>query len=221
MSSDADRHRRGSRTFMEKTGQSRLRGSIKRKHTDRIHRWLNVGCGSCFLHDSSGKAREIKGGSGPGDMENKFPAALQRAMFLYTIDCRVPFNEDIVDEDSMCSICQQLMIDPATTGNADCKHMFCKLCLQQWSWMQRKATCPQCRAELKVITVQPDKVQLMKQGIPTTVYQQLMEENKSRFMRQYLVKTFKQKRQAELDEMALAEQVLDPQMANQAQGYDI
>ena len=42
-------------------------------------------------------------------------------MFLYYIDCRVPFNDEIVPEDSQCAICKQLMIDPAKIGDAQCR----------------------------------------------------------------------------------------------------
>eukprot|EP01084_Bolivina_argentea_P088172 159211_1 len=81
---------------------NRLRGNIKRKHTDTIFRWLNVGCGSCFLHESSGTAKEIGSTKGT-DYENEFPKQLQRAMFLYYIDCRLPFNEDIISQESQCA----------------------------------------------------------------------------------------------------------------------
>merc|ERR1712228_881520 len=111
---------------------------------------------------------------------------LQRAMFLYYIDCRVPFNEGIISEESQCAICKQLMIDPADIGHPDCKHIFCQLCIRQWKGMSdqssdlnmygnnnnygymgnmgghdahaNRSNCPICRREIRNISVQPQVI---------------------------------------------------------------
>jgi len=220
---------------------NRLRATIKRKHTDRIFRWLNVGCGSCFLHESSGTAKEI-GPKKNADYEKEFPKQLQKAMFLYYIDCRVPFNDDIIPEASQCAICKQLMIDPADIGNEACNHVFCKLCIQQWYFVNHahnmgiygnsmdnindqvsRSTCPLCRREITKIQINPSRIPQMKKGIPSTIYQQIMEENRSRFLRQYLVDKYYEERervlQAEQNDQNLAQQIHDPYLANRLAGY--
>ena len=205
--------------------KKRLRGSIKRKHTDRIFRWLNVGCGSCFLHESSGRAKEI-GPPKNQDYETQFPMQLQKAMFLYYIDCRVPFSDDIISADKQCPICKQLMVDPATTGNDDCRHLFCKLCIQQWCFVanekssnafninlaSKQGKCPICQRKInmKKIKIIEKKRKEMKSGIPTTIYQQIMEENQSRYARQHLQNKYLAERervlQAEQQERPLMDQ---------------
>ena len=42
-------------------------------------------------------------------------------------------------ENSQCAICKQLMDDPAKIGGAKSRHLFCKLCLQQWALMDRQS----------------------------------------------------------------------------------
>ena len=223
--------------------KNRLRASIKRKHTDRIFRWLNVGCGSCFLHESSGRAKEIGPKKG-ADYEKEFPKQLQKAMFLYYIDCRVPFNDEIIEEDAQCAICKQLMIDPADIGNTDCTHIFCKLCIQQWYFVNysgsndryndgfpndinapQRTTCPICRRPVREIQALPAKIPAMKRGIPTTIYQQIMEENQSRFLRQHLVAKYLEERervlQAEQSDQNLGQRIAnDPRYAHQMAGFN-
>merc|ERR1712228_139011 len=199
------------RLIFKKKGNEyrRLRASIKRKASERIFRWLNVGCGSCFLHENSGRAIEI-GPAKHTDYESAFPAALQRAMFFYFIDCRVPFNEEIIDKNyNECSICSNLIIHPADIGNPDaCSHIFCKLCIQQWSFVEldklenkkpKSKTCPLCRAPIKKIQVKSAQIcKKMKQGIPSTIYSQLRDENQSRFLRKYLVDQYLNERERAL-----------------------
>ena len=248
-------HGGGNNNHKHNTGISpksvnRLRGSIKRKHTDRIFRWLNVGCGSCFLHESSGRAKEIGPKKG-ADYEKEFPKQLQKAMFLYYIDCRVPFNDAIITEEAQCAICKQLMIDPADIGNAECQHIFCKLCIQQWYFINysgnenrmsefggghnglgnghnnvpaHKNTCPLCRRDVKNIQVLQSRIPDMKKGIPTTIYQQIMEENQSRFLRQHLVAKYLEERervlQAEQGDAPIGQLAQsDINYANQLAGY--
>merc|ERR1712107_259904 len=98
---------------------------------------------------------------------------LQEAMFKYDIDCRVPFNEAIIDSNEMgneCPICYNLIIQPADIGNPECKHIFCKLCLQEYEFKKsgqegKTKSCPLCQVPIK----------------------QIMEEHQSRFLRKQLV----------------------------------
>merc|ERR1712107_537707 len=121
---------------------------------------------------------------------------LQEAMFKYDIDCRVPFNEAIIDSNEMgneCPICYNLIIQPADIGNPECKHIFCKLCLQEYEFKKsgqegKTKSCPLCQVPIKQITVKSEKsCQEMRRGIPSIIYQQIMEEHQSRFLRKQLV----------------------------------
>jgi len=188
----------------ERIGGINLRASIRRKPSERIFRWLNVGCGSCFLHENSGRATEI------GASDGAFADALAQAMFEYYIDCRVPFNEEaVINSDNQCPICYNLIVHPANIGNAECKHVFCKLCLQQWSFTElgsqneenkqskEEKTCPLCRKEICKIKMENDvnKLKQLRNGIPTTIYQQIIDENESRFQRKYLVNQYLRERE--------------------------
>merc|ERR1712154_108048 len=105
------------------------------------------------------------------------------------------------------------MIYPASIGNKDCKHIFCKRCLERWNFAKFDANspnrqmgqnenqkqCPICRRKLNKITVEPEKIcKRMKRGIPITIYQQLLEESESRFQREYLVNQHQFEREAQI-----------------------
>ncbi|CAF1233679.1 unnamed protein product [Rotaria magnacalcarata] len=50
-------------------------------------------------------------------------------------------NEELIDINLKCSICNEAMIDPVVT---QCHHSFCRLCLEKWIQTDR-LTCPSCR----------------------------------------------------------------------------
>ncbi|CAF4455138.1 unnamed protein product [Rotaria sp. Silwood2] len=50
-------------------------------------------------------------------------------------------NEELIDINLKCSICNGTLMDPVVTG---CHHSFCRLCLQKWV-QTGKSTCPTCR----------------------------------------------------------------------------
>lgn len=223
----------------------RLRSSIKRKHTEQIIRWLNVGCGSAFLCEECGRHKEIT--AKHRNFETEFPKDLQKALFKYYIDCRVPFNGDIVHRDRMCSICLSLLVNPACIGLDDdnnplCSHLFCRGCLEQCKYtvenpevridgnnMGQPAQCPLCRRSIVKVTPIEDEYILceLRRGIPATIYEQALQENNTRYERQNLVNEFKREREFQLLEEnertygRNMQQMVDrdPQYANMAAGY--
>lgn len=46
------------------------------------------------------------------------------------------------EEDFICGICFELLVDPTTLT---CGHSICRFCLAQWWYKSKKATCPECR----------------------------------------------------------------------------
>eukprot|EP00483_Globobulimina_turgida_P006780 UN06792 len=110
----------------------RLRSTIKRNSRDIMLRWLKIGCGSCFLHEASGRQTEI--GPPPSmDYDNDFPDLLRKAMFIYYIDCKIPFSlNPYQSANKICHLCGNYIID----GYAPCeKHRFCYKCILQWKEM--------------------------------------------------------------------------------------
>merc|ERR1712038_122263 len=178
---------------LEEAEPFRLRASIKRKHTDRIYQWLHVGCGSCFLHRSNGGA--IKDVSPPNgtDHETEFPKQLQKEMFLNYIDCSVPWKEDEIEMDHICQICYQLIVEPTTIGNPNCKHYFCKWCIKQWyiepkdfvKVDENRQKCPLRCGKIMKLTPAPQMSNAMRKGIPTTIWQQAMEDKVSWYWRNH------------------------------------
>eukprot|EP01084_Bolivina_argentea_P227231 383788_1 len=113
--------------------ENRLRSIVKRYYKDTMLNWLKIGCGSCFIHEPSGHQIEI----GPpisGDWTNDFPNLVKKAMFEYWIDCRIPFNLNQQQQQNICNLCGNYMIE--ATLIKQCKlHTFCKKCIVQWQSM--------------------------------------------------------------------------------------
>merc|ERR1712048_1405298 len=121
-----------------------------------------------------------------------------------------------------------VIIDPADIGNPECKHIFCKLCLQEYGFEKgvegKTKSCPLCQVPIKQITARSAKVcQEMRRGIPSTIYQQIMEENQSRFLRKQLVDQYLVQREQKLPNENMANNnggiMGSRAMQNQAAGY--
>jgi len=212
---------------------SRLRASIKRKHTDRIYQWLHVGCGSCFLHQTNGGAiRNVLPRKG-ADHETEFPKQLQKEMFLNYIDCSVPWKEDEIEDENICQICYQLIVEPTTIGNPNCPHYFCKWCIKQW-YIEPKAHSRKDQENRQncilrcgpIIELKPavQKSHAMRKGIPTTIWQQAMEDKVSWYWRNHENDEFEKKREEQIHQQDDQNAPYDP--SNQAQqvrmaGYDL
>ena len=139
--------------------RQRLRSCVKRNNKDIMLRWIKIGCGSCFIHEQSGRTYEV----GPADNEEELPPLLREMMFMYYIDCKLPYNPGIVNiehdeeqkgnEDVLCNLCGKYMIEPTDVNtlinfkdnmkfsrhrNVDkqekCQknHKFCKKCIIGW-----------------------------------------------------------------------------------------
>ena len=213
----------------------RLRGKIKRTSCDKIFRWLNIGCGACFLQESNGKTIEI-GPPQNKDYEMKFPLELQKSIFENYIDCKIPYNIDIITQDKKCSICRDLQIKPSSIGNNQCNHTFCQRCIQQWNQMRKSKIehdeyryndnnnnninnhnnnnnnndnnrnypkCPLCQRKINKISIDKQKEIEMKENIPATIYQQILDENEGRYQRLHAIDLYyHQQRQQQFYEIA-------------------
>ena len=195
-----------------------------RKHTDPIYQWLHVGCGSCFLHQNNGGSIDDILPRKGADYEKEFPKQLAKAMFLNYIDCNVPWKVDEIDDDHMCMICYQLMIEPTTIGNEECPHIFCKLCLKQWyipkhsihiKEQENRYKCPMCRAEIKSLQPAAGMMESMRKGIPSTIWQQTMEEKMSRYWRKFENDEFERKREEQMLNQDSATSFTDMSQAQQ------
>ncbi|ELR11549.1 zinc finger, C3HC4 type (RING finger) domain containing protein [Acanthamoeba castellanii str. Neff] len=51
------------------------------------------------------------------------------------------YENDNVDSDFVCSICQEPLVDPVV--EPECRQMFCRECLG--AWLMKSSSCPQCR----------------------------------------------------------------------------
>eukprot|EP01084_Bolivina_argentea_P304280 525447_1 len=99
-------------------------------------RWLKIGCCSCFLHEPSG--RQTKIGAPPSvDYDNDFPDLLKRTMFIYCIDCKIPFNINYLDYKNKCNLCENYIINPYYIKKPKVchQHYFCYKCIKHWQEM--------------------------------------------------------------------------------------
>jgi hypothetical protein len=69
--------------------------------------------------------------SGDASVDNNIANDSESIYFIYSPEIEV-------DQELICSICQQVFQDPSRSVN--CGHTFCQHCIQKWS--QCKATCP-------------------------------------------------------------------------------
>ena len=186
-----------------------------------------------FCGEWSGAIKDILPRTG-ADYEKEFPKQLQREMFLNYIDCSVPWKDDAIMDDHLCSICTQLIIDPTKIGNDKCPHYFCKWCIKQW-YVPRSAVrkgnenrqkCPMCRAEILELTSDRSMMVSMRKGIPTTIWQQTMEERVSWYWRKFENDEFERKREEEMNNEQLQNQAGSFGAMNEEErirmaGYDI
>eukprot|EP01084_Bolivina_argentea_P304278 525444_1 len=111
--------------------KKRLRSFIKRNNRYIMLRWLQIGCGSCFLHEPYGRHTEI--GPPPSmDYDHDFPDLIKRAMFVYSIDCKIPYNINYLDDKNKCNLCQNYIINPYKVCH---QHYFCYKCIKHWQEM--------------------------------------------------------------------------------------
>ncbi len=220
-------------------------GIIKRLANDEIFRWLNIGCGACFLQESNGKSAEIAPVSNLNHFQSDFPKALQKAMFLNYIDCRLPYNGQIITENQKCAICRDLQILPSSIGNSACQHTFCKRCIEQWNEMRKFKIgneddgnngnedsdfpkCPLCKRRINEICRDLNKEMEMKKDIPITVYEQILNENEGRYLRLHAIDHYYYQKQQRVlyDENKRNEPLMDmfrndTEMEFTAAGYNI
>eukprot|EP00488_Nonionellina_sp_1-RS-2012_P000176 TRINITY_DN10530_c0_g1_i1.p1 TRINITY_DN10530_c0_g1~~TRINITY_DN10530_c0_g1_i1.p1 ORF type:complete len:136 (+),score=36.30 TRINITY_DN10530_c0_g1_i1:313-720(+) len=116
------------------SGSNRLRSLIPRNNRDIMLRWFKIGCGSCFLHEASGRQTEI-GPPPSGDYDNDFAHLLKKAMFIYYIDCKIPYDLTYLKGDNLCNLCFSYMIKPCYIIECKNKHKFCRKCIQLWHEM--------------------------------------------------------------------------------------
>merc|ERR1719474_782789 len=212
----------------------RLRASIKRKHTDRIYQWLHVGCGSCFLHENNGgNITDIL--KEKSDYEREFPKQLQRQMFLNYIDCSVPWKDEDIEADHICPICYGIVIEPRRIGNDQCPHYFCKWCIEQWYVPPQKGAvrssskddmrqkCPMCRQDIVKLVADETIQRKMMIGIPTTIWQQTLEQKLSSFWRKFENDEFERRREAQIEQEQVESnfQNMSQQERHQMAGYGV
>merc|ERR1712062_160519 len=116
---------------------------------------------------------------------------LRECLFLNGIDCKIPYNEDIIGDKKQCAICMDLQIKPATIGNEECSHSFCYKCIDQWH--KRAKECPLCRRKIIKIEHNKQMEREMMEGIPLTIYQEIVDKNESLYQRLRAIDAFEQR----------------------------
>ena len=114
--------------------------------------------------------------------------------------------------DLICSICQQLSIDPCNIGDTQCQHIFCKICIKRHNTQHKMrninidsiestesteptsentskgATCPVCDRPIASIILNKDKMNHIKQLMPLILYKQRIIQHIASVYRQNIVK---------------------------------
>eukprot|EP01083_Nonionella_stella_P271026 918047_1 len=151
----------------------RLYDNIKGTQVENIaFKLLHIGCGICFFQSVNGSTTQVISSHHRSQMD--FAIELRNIMFLNDIDCRIPFNTNIVTEKNKCSICHWLQIKPSSIGNDECIHTFCQRCITQWNAIRDE--CPMCRKKIKKICIDYEKDKQMKENIPMIIYEQILYE---------------------------------------------
>ena len=96
--------------------------------------------------------------NGKNRSREEMEEVIANQLFFAGANAKVPRNEneDNVPEEMTCVVCQQIMIEPCTIGNDECKHVFCRVCIEKWQSMGQTQGCPMCRRP--IIKIKKDRI---------------------------------------------------------------
>ncbi|CAI2355528.1 unnamed protein product [Caenorhabditis sp. 36 PRJEB53466] len=73
----------------------------------------------------------------------RYSLLVKKAMYCFFTDSSFGSIAKLDDYEEPCTVCHGDMTNPI---KLECKHVFCKVCIE--TWLDQKTTCPMCRAEV-------------------------------------------------------------------------